>query len=99
MPEYRLYVEATDENGNGNRETVPLIIKLIDVNDETPAFERNLYEFILSPSLRNFTFPAFIKAIDKDMSKPNNIVRYEIIHGNYENYFNLNEITGELTLR
>lgn len=99
MPEYRLYVEATDENGNGNRATVPLIIKLIDVNDETPAFERRLYEFILSASLRNFTFPAYIKAIDKDISAPNNVIRYELIHGNYENKFSLNEITGELTLR
>lgn len=75
MPEYKLYVEATDENGVGNRATVPLIIKLIDVNDETPVFERSLYEFILSPSLRNFTFPAYIKANDKDVSKPNNVVR------------------------
>lgn len=99
MTEYRLYVEATDENGNGNRATVPLIIKLIDVNDEPPVFEKSLFEFILSPSFKNFTFPAFIKAVDKDVSKPNNIVRYEIIHGNYENYFQLNEITGELTLR
>lgn len=99
MLEYRLYVEATDENGNGNRATVPLIIKLIDVNDNAPQFERNLYEFILSPSLSNFTFPAFIKAIDKDMSEPNNQVRYELIHGNYENIFVLNAITGELSLR
>ncbi|GLV43635.1 Cadherin 86C [Carabus blaptoides fortunei] len=99
MPEYRLYVEATDENGNGNRATVPLIIKLIDVNDNAPQFERNLYEFILSPSLNNFTFPAFIKAIDKDMSEPNNEVRYELTHGNYENIFILNDITGELSLR
>lgn len=99
MPEYKLYVEATDEDGIGNRATVPLLIKLIDVNDEPPVFERSLFEFILSPTLRNFTFPAYIKAIDKDMSKPNNIVRYEIIHGNYENYFYLNEVTGELTLR
>lgn len=99
MPEYKLYVEATDENGIGNRATVPLIIKLIDVNDEPPIFEKNLFEFILSPSLKNFTFPAFIKAIDKDVTKPNNIVRYEIVHGNYDNFFLLNEITGELTLR
>ena len=78
---------------------VPLIIQLIDVNDETPTFEKALYEFILTTDLKNFTIPAFIKAIDNDAEAPNNIVRYEIIHGNYENKFMLNEITGQLMLR
>lgn len=76
-----------------------MIIQLIDVNDETPIFEKALYEFILTSDLRNFTIPAFIKAIDGDAEEPNNIVRYEIIHGNYENKFMLNEITGQLMLR
>lgn len=78
---------------------VPLIIQLIDVNDETPTFEKALYEFILTTDLKNFTIPAYIKAIDNDAEEPNNIVRYEIIHGNYENKFKLNEITGQLMLR
>lgn len=78
---------------------VPLIIQLIDVNDETPQFEKPLYEFILTSDLRNFTIPAFIKANDNDADEPNNVVRYELIHGNYENKFLLNEITGQLTLR
>lgn len=78
---------------------VPLIIQLLDVNDETPTFEKSLYEFILTPDLKNFTVPAFIKATDADAEEPNNIVRYEIIHGNYENKFHLNEITGQLMLR
>lgn len=72
---------------------------MIDVNDETPVFEKTLYEFILTSDLRNFTIPAYIKAIDNDAESPNNVVRYEIIHGNYENKFLLNEITGQLTLR
>lgn len=72
---------------------------MIDVNDNAPIFEKSLYEFILSPDLRNFTTNAFIKAIDNDAEAPNNIVRYEIINGNYENKFHLNEITGQLTLR
>lgn len=76
-----------------------MIIQLIDVNDETPTFEKALYEFILTTDLKNFTIPAFIKAIDNDAEAPNNIVRYEIIHGNYENKFMINEITGQLMLR
>lgn len=99
MPEYNFYVEARDNEGNGNRAQVPLIIKLIDVNDEAPIFEKDLYEFILSVDLRNFTVPAFIKAIDNDADAPNNVVRYELLQGNYENKFVLNTVSGELTLR
>ncbi|XP_062701155.1 cadherin-86C isoform X2 [Aedes albopictus] len=98
MPEYHLYVEARDNEGIGNRAQVLLVIRLIDVNDETPTFEKSLYEFILSPNLRNFTVPAFIKAIDNDAEAPNNEVRYELIYGNYENKFELHPITGELKL-
>lgn len=99
MPDIRFLVEARDNDGIGNRATVPLIIKLLDVNDETPEFERSIYEFILAANLRNFTSPAIIKAIDKDAEPPNNIVRYELILGNFENKFALNEITGKFTIR
>ena len=118
-------VEAKDMEGRGNMATVPLIIKLLDVNDETPQFEKQTFEFILQPNLRNFTTRAFVKVIisfsfflkikkkilifirennnfqatDRDAEKPNNIVRYEIISGNYDNNFILNEITGELFIR
>ncbi len=78
---------------------VPLIIQMIDVNDETPQFEKALYEFILTSDLKNFTIPAFVKAIDNDAEEPNNIVRYELTHGNYENKFLLDDITGQLTIR
>lgn len=94
MPEYHLYVEVRDEDGKGNAAQVPLIIKLIDVNDNAPVFEKSLYEFILAPNLREFTAPAFIRANDIDAEEPNNIVRYEIINGNYENKFVLDKITG-----
>ncbi|XP_076544712.1 uncharacterized protein LOC143305366 [Osmia lignaria lignaria] len=98
-PRLVLSVEARDENGNGNRGTVPLIINLLDVNDNAPTFENDIYQFMLNSDLTNFTSPAFIKAIDADAEPPNNVVRYELVHGNYENKFYLNETSGELILR
>ncbi|XP_052756113.1 cadherin-86C [Galleria mellonella] len=98
MPDLHFLVEARDEDGVGLRVTVPLIIKLLDVNDNPPEFERSLYEFVLSPSLNNFTSAAFVKAVDKDAESPNNVVRYEIIQGNSEGKFAINEETGELYL-
>lgn len=94
MPEYHLYVEARDNDGTGNSAQVPLILKIIDVNDNAPIFEKPIYEFILSSNLRNFTVPAFVKATDADAEDPNNAVRYEIISGNYDNKFRLDKYTG-----
>lgn len=73
---------------------MPLILKIIDVNDNAPRFEKSVYEFILSSNLQNFTTFAFVKAIDNDAEEPNNVVRYEIINGNYENKFHLDKYTG-----
>ncbi|CAB3248000.1 unnamed protein product [Arctia plantaginis] len=96
MPDLHFLVEARDNDGVGLRVTVPLIVKLLDVNDNPPEFERSLYEFVLSPTLNNFTSAAFVKAVDKDAEPPNNVVRYEIIQGNGK--FAINEQTGELYL-
>ncbi|XP_043470934.1 uncharacterized protein LOC122504102 [Leptopilina heterotoma] len=40
-----------------------------------------------------------LAATDADSEPPNNVVHYEIINGNYNNKFYLNEVTGELVLR
>ncbi|XP_015369769.1 PREDICTED: cadherin-86C [Diuraphis noxia] len=94
--EYRLNVEARDMDGRGLATTVPLIIHVLDINDETPVFQDMPIQFVLTQDMRNFTERAFIKAIDKDAEAPNNLVRYEIINGNYNNRFTLNPETGEL---
>lgn len=99
MPEYHFYIEARDDDGSGNVAQVPFVLKVTDVNDEMPIFEKSLYEFVLSPDLRNFSSPAFIKAIDGDAEPPNNVVRYEIVQGNYDNKIKINEVTGQVTLR
>ncbi|XP_074102675.1 uncharacterized protein LOC141529857 [Cotesia typhae] len=97
-PQLMLTVEACDEDGKGLRGTVPFIVNLIDANDNAPVFEKDSYEFILNSDLTNFTSPAIIKAFDADAEPPNNIIHYEIIHGNYDNKFYLDENTGELFL-
>lgn len=98
MPDLHFLVEARDNDGVGLRVTVPLIIKLLDVNDNPPEFERSQYEFVLSPSLNNFTSAAFVKAVDKDAEPPNNIVKYEIIEGNREGKLTINEDTGIIVI-
>ncbi|XP_057327401.1 uncharacterized protein LOC130668904 [Microplitis mediator] len=98
-PQLMLSIEACDEDGKGLRSTVPFVVNLIDANDNAPIFEKDIYEFVLNSDLNNFTMPAIIKAFDADADPPNNVIHYEIIHGNYENKFNLDETTGALFLR
>ncbi|KAK0160780.1 hypothetical protein PV328_008149 [Microctonus aethiopoides] len=95
----QLSIEARDENGQGLNGIVPLIINLLDVNDNAPIFEKDTYEFTLNDNLTNFTMPAIIKAFDNDSEPPNNQIRYELVHGNYDNKFVLDNTTGELFIR
>ncbi|XP_014250351.1 cadherin-86C [Cimex lectularius] len=93
---YQFFIEAKDMKGSGNRATVPFTLYILDVNDETPTFEKSPIEFILGPGGTNFSQRAFIKATDADAESPNNIVRYEIVSGNYDSRFILIAETGEL---
>lgn len=57
----QLTINARDENGKGNTGVVPLIVNLLDVNDNAPIFEKDAYEFTLNSDLTNFSTAAFIK--------------------------------------
>lgn len=57
----QLTVQAQDENGKGNQGIVPLTVNLLDVNDNTPIFDKDIYEFMLNFDLTNFTTTAIIK--------------------------------------
>ena len=92
-------VEARDEDGAGLRSTVPLLIRVLDVNDETPHFVREPYELILAPDRASFSSPVFLRATDADAEPPNNLVRYEILNGNRGEHFALDRETGELTVK
>ncbi|XP_044262024.1 cadherin-86C [Tribolium madens] len=95
-PTLTFFIEAADEDGNGQTSTAGIIVHLIDINDEAPQFEKSVYEFILNHDKNAFTTKAFIKAVDKDISPPNNEIHYELIKP-IEN-LHLNEKTGELVI-
>ena len=49
-----LTVEARDDNGEGNRNSVELLIYVTDMNDNPPVFESNEYEAYLPEVLTTF---------------------------------------------
>lgn len=90
-------VEAADENGDGLKSTAKITVNITDINDVAPEFEKNLYEFILHPDKDHFTLPAFVRANDRDLSAPNNVVHYELL-GQTDN-LTIDELSGELRIR
>lgn len=96
-PVLEFAVEAADENGEGLKSTSKVTVNLIDINDQAPEFENKLYEFILHPDKNRFTIPAMVKAIDRDISAPNNEVHYEIV--NPMDNITINSVTGELSVK
>ncbi|XP_048523425.1 cadherin-86C-like [Dendroctonus ponderosae] len=97
FPILSLEVHAADENGKGLKATSKVTITLLDINDNPPHFEKDVYEFILNTDRSTFTTQAFVKAFDSDISPPNNEVRYQLLTPN-EDLF-LNEKTGELLVK
>ncbi|XP_066139053.1 cadherin-86C [Euwallacea fornicatus] len=96
-PKIVLEVRAADENGEGLSATSKVTITLLDINDNIPQFEKDVYEFILNTDRRSFTTQAFVKALDGDLSPPNNEVRYQLLTPN-EDLF-LDERTGEILVK
>ncbi|XP_074598665.1 cadherin-86C-like [Brevipalpus obovatus] len=99
-PEYTLTIEARDENGFGNKNVTQLMVKILDANDNEPKFVQPRYDAVLNPDLVTFTQPLMVKAIDSDQPNTlNSQVVYEIIGGNYQGKFSINNLTGEIMIR
>jgi hypothetical protein len=63
-----LTVEARDDLGRGNRNTVQLIVNIDDINDNAPAFLQNKYEAVLLENEDRFESPLIVEASDNDLN-------------------------------
>lgn len=94
-----LTVEARDELGSGNRNTVPLAINLEDVNDNAPVFIQRKYETRLLENKMTFETPLQVEARDADLNGTRNSeIYYEIIEGEFKENFTIDPKTGEIQL-
>ncbi|XP_023225891.1 cadherin-86C-like [Centruroides sculpturatus] len=99
VPEYTLTVEARDDRGRGNKNVVELLLKLADSNDNAPMFLQPRYNAVLNPDMKSFTERLIVSAEDADSPGPNSNIRYEIVNGNYQGKFSIDEKTGEIRLK
>lgn len=63
-----LTVEARDDLGQGNRNTVQLVVNIEDVNDNAPVFLLNKYETRLLEGEKDFELPLILEARDADLN-------------------------------
>lgn len=57
-------MEARDNEGTGHSATVPVTIKLVDINDNAPHFIGLPYEVSLTPDFSRFTSKVIVQVND-----------------------------------
>lgn len=93
---WKLVVRASDWGEPFRRQTEKIItIHIQDVNDNKPQFERNQCSGYIDRSAPLGTEIFTLSAVDFDAG---NIISYRIIGGNNDRCFNLDSVTGVITL-
>ena len=99
---YLMVVEARDEGGEPERiqaARARLVINIEDVNDVPPLFKQRKYEGFMTSDLSRLRNNLQVEAVDLDKTgTQNSDVRYEIIAGNYEKKFSIDEETGVISV-
>ncbi|NXH17451.1 PCD16 protein, partial [Bucco capensis] len=97
VPAYNLTVAASDRGLPQHSTTVPVLVTVLDVNDNAPVFARPEYRAAVSESAPPGTELLRLLAHDAD-SGPHGRVRYTISSGDQQGLFRLHESTGALSL-
>ncbi|KFO09801.1 Protocadherin-23, partial [Balearica regulorum gibbericeps] len=92
---YSLTVMALDDGSPALSTTQVLTIVVLDVNDETPIFLKQLYETAVRENEDPGEFVIKVEAVDRDAGL-NSLLRYEILPGTGYEKFRMNSDSGEL---
>ncbi|XP_030055623.1 protocadherin-16 [Microcaecilia unicolor] len=97
MPLYNLTIAASDRGMPQRSATVPVLITVLDVNDNPPVFPRSEYSILISENAPVSTEVLRVAAHDSD-SIPNSVIHYSISSGDQNQFFHINEISGAIRL-
>ncbi|NXQ00489.1 PCD23 protein, partial [Vidua macroura] len=92
---YSLTVIALDDGSPALSATQILTIIVLDVNDETPGFLKQLYETAVHENRDPGEFVIRVEAVDRDAGL-NSLLQYEILPGAGYEKFKMNSDSGEL---
>ncbi|XP_025199596.1 cadherin-87A isoform X2 [Melanaphis sacchari] len=90
---YYLTYIATDDNGNGQSNSVTIMILVTDSNDNPPTFIQHSYTSLIDEGVTTFEPPLIVQAIDADKSSS---ILYSIISGNERHLFKIDQSSGEI---
>ena len=94
QPQINLTVQATDRN---NFDIAYIFITLLDVNDNAPVFDRELYSATVFENTPVNLIIVTVTAMDADSSS-NGVVTYDIVQGNSDNLFRIDPNNGSIIL-
>ncbi|NXY24023.1 PCD23 protein, partial [Atrichornis clamosus] len=92
---YSLTVMALDDGSPALSATQVLTIVVLDVNDETPIFLKQLYKTAVHENRDPGEFVIKVEAVDRDAGL-NSLLQYEILPGTGYEKFKMNSDSGEL---
>ncbi|KFV53241.1 Protocadherin-23, partial [Tyto alba] len=92
---YSLTVMALDDGSPALSATQVLTITVLDVNDETPVFLKELYETAVRENQDPGEFVIKVEAVDRDAGL-NSLLQYEVLPGSGYEKFKMNLDSGEL---
>ncbi|XP_069711082.1 protocadherin-23 [Phaenicophaeus curvirostris] len=92
---YSLTVMALDDGSPALSATQVLTIVVLDVNDETPVFLKQLYETAVCENQDPGEVVIKVEAVDRDAGL-NSLLQYEILPGAGYEKFKINSNSGEL---
>ncbi|NXU81636.1 PCD23 protein, partial [Oreotrochilus melanogaster] len=92
---YSLTVMALDDGSPALSATQVLTITVLDVNDETPIFLKQLYETVIHENQDPGEFVIKVEAVDRDAGL-NSLLQYEILPGAGYEKFRINSSSGEV---
>ncbi|NXD89693.1 PCD23 protein, partial [Chaetorhynchus papuensis] len=92
---YSLTVMALDDGSPALSATQVLTVIVLDVNDETPVFLKQLYETAVHENRDPGEFVIKVEAVDRDAGL-NSLLQYEILPGAGYEKFKMNSESGEL---
>ncbi|KFP00844.1 Protocadherin-23, partial [Calypte anna] len=92
---YSLTVMALDDGSPALSTTQVLTITVLDVNDETPVFLKQVYETVIHENQDPGEFVIKVEAVDRDAGL-NSLLQYEILPGTGYEKFRINSGSGEV---
>lgn len=94
---HHLVVIATDEGVPSLSSSVHVWITVLDMNDNPPKLEKNVYSCWLSEEATRNQFVTIVTASDPD-SVDHRHLSYSIVGGNHQQTFSMDSSTGIITL-